>query len=210
MIWKEQDVVVRRSLLETNDSDPHQWGMVFGPAQQAVQLDLGLYTITALLQKDENLQLFLQPKPAWCVESSDNHGILAHLGTAKDMWARLLSDSKNSWLPVFFLKARNTENDNWCTVLEVGVGHPPDLEAHQNELCKEVKIGKGELEIFLGVSSSRYEAEIKGEGASGMDEVLAVHPNSAVGMTRKYGPGLAILVTFTPAKDDSDARRWAT
>lgn len=41
-----------------------------------------------------------------------------------------------------------------------------------------------------------------------MDDILAVHLNSAVGITGKYGPRLTILVTFILVKDDSDVKKW--
>lgn len=66
-------------------------------------------------------------------------------------------------------------------MLEAGISHPLDLEAYWNELCKKTEVDKGELEVFLGVSSSQYKAEIKGVGAPGMDEILAVHLNSSCG-----------------------------
>lgn len=38
-----------------------------------------------LLYKDKNPQLFSQPEPAWCIELSDDYGILAHLGSVENI-----------------------------------------------------------------------------------------------------------------------------
>ena len=117
----EEQEIRKQSMVPDDEHNLRLWMMVFSPVQQALWLDVGLYTTTVIWRNDGDLELFGQLELAWVVNNNEEKGTVIHLGHPAGILGQLVSDRTNNWSPIFFIGLKKGENKDWCVPLDIKI-----------------------------------------------------------------------------------------